>query len=97
MIRIAGVLFALLAFAHPPEAGAAQAWTEGTHYTTLAPPQHTTVPAGKIEVMEVFSYGCVACNRFQPIVEKLKESLPPNAQMVFLPAAFNASEDWPMF
>ena len=97
MNRLIGVLFGLLAFAQAPQSGAAQTWTEATHYALLAPPQHTNVPAGKVEVMEVFSYSCVACNRFQPIVEKLKESLPPNAQMVYLPASFNSSEDWPMF
>ncbi|MGH8136003.1 MAG: thiol:disulfide interchange protein DsbA/DsbL [Steroidobacteraceae bacterium] len=63
----------------------------------LAPPQHTSVAAGQVEVMEVFSYGCIVCNRFQPLVEKLKHSLPPNAQFVLLPASFIASEDWPMF
>jgi thiol:disulfide interchange protein DsbA len=47
--------------------------------------------------MEVFSYGCPACNAFQPVMEKLRHALPANAQLVFLPAAFNLAEDWPMF
>jgi thiol:disulfide interchange protein DsbA len=81
----------------PAAALAAPAWSEGLHYDRLAPEQHTSVPAGKIEVLEVFSYGCIACNRFQPVLEQLKKSLPPNAQMAFLPASFNPSEDWPMF
>ena len=97
MERLIAALLGALALAQPFDIYAAQAWTEGTHYVLLAPVQHTGVPAGKVEVMEVFSYGCVACNRFQPIVEKLKESLPANAQMVYLPASFNSSEDWPMF
>jgi len=42
------------------------------------------------------SMGCPACNGFQPIIDKIKSSLPPNAQLVFLPASFNPSEDWPM-
>jgi len=75
---------------------AAQTWTQGRNYVLLTPAQPTQVPAGKVEVMEVFSYACPACNGFQPVVEQLKRSLPPNAQMVFLPAAFNPSEDWPM-
>lgn len=91
------VLLGLLVFALAPESHAATTWAEGTHYSLLAPVQHTTVPAGKVEVMEVFSYGCPACNSFQPVVEKLKRGLPANAQMVFLPASFNPSEDWPMF
>jgi thiol:disulfide interchange protein DsbA len=72
-------------------------WVEGENYVTLSPVQHTSVPGGKVEVMEVFSYGCPWCNQFQPIIERIKHSLPPNAQMVFLPASFSESEDWPMF
>ena len=87
-------LLALLAFA---DARAADAWVQGKNYTLLAPAQNTTVPAGKVEVMEVFSYGCPACNSFQPTMEKLKRGLPANAQLVLLPASFNAREDWPMF
>lgn len=75
----------------------AQEWKEGTHYFAVSPPQPTTVPAGKVEVMEVFSYGCPACNVFQPIIEQMKAVLPANAQMVYLPASFKPEEDWPMF
>jgi thiol:disulfide interchange protein DsbA len=55
------------------------------------------MPAGKVEVTEVFSYACPACNLFVPTMHKLKASLPPNAVLDFLPASFNPSEDWPMF
>lgn len=75
----------------------AQGWKEGTNYFAINPPQPTTVPAGKVEVMEVFSYACPACNAFQPIMKQLKASLPANAQVVYLPAAFRPDEDWPMF
>jgi thiol:disulfide interchange protein DsbA len=67
------------------------------HYFAVNPPQHTTVPAGKVEVMEVFSYACPACNAFQPFMKQLKYSLPPNAQIVYLPASFIPTEDWPVF
>ena len=80
-----------------PAAAPAATWTEGTNYVRLAPPQQTTVPAGKVEVMEVFSYACPACNVFQPVMAKLRQALPPNAQLAFLAAAFNSQEDWPMF
>jgi thiol:disulfide interchange protein DsbA len=80
-----------------PLAAPAATWTEGIHYVRVTPPQQTTVPAGKVEVIEVFSYACPACNAFQPVMEKLRSTLPPNAQIVFLPAAFNPQEDWPMF
>jgi len=97
MIRLVCSLLtvALLVLLPPGARGAT--WTEGTHYVRLAPPQQTTVPAGKVEVMEVFSYACPACNAFQPVMEKLGHALPANAQLTLLPAAFNPSEDWPMF
>jgi thiol:disulfide interchange protein DsbA len=76
---------------------AAQTWQEGKHFILLNPAQRTTVPRGKIEVLEVFSYGCPGCNSFQPVVAKLEKSLPPNAQMAFLHASFKPAESWPMF
>ena len=97
MRRFIATLLATFAFLLPVATLAAPAWTEGVHYERLAPEQHTNVPAGKVEVLEVFSYGCIACNRFQPVLEQLRKSLPPTAQMAFLPASFIPSEDWPMF
>jgi thiol:disulfide interchange protein DsbA len=87
----------LLVLALGPETHAAQTWTEGEQYQLVRPAQRTTVPAGKVEVLEVFSYGCIACNSFQPIMETLKSKLPANAQMAYLHAAFNTAESWPMF
>jgi thiol:disulfide interchange protein DsbA len=75
----------------------AQNWTEGTNYFPVVPAQHTSVPAGKIEVAEIFSYGCPFCAQFNPLLQQLRKSLPANAQLVFIPASFNPSEDWPMF
>jgi protein dithiol oxidoreductase (disulfide-forming) len=75
----------------------AQVWTEGVNYFLIQPPRPTSVAPGKIEVTEVFSYACPACNIFQPTMHKLKQSLPANAVIDYLPAAFNTAEDWPMF
>lgn len=98
MKKIGFVLAAVLAYASVLPARAAPAqWVEGTNYEVLDQAQPTTVPAGKVEVMEVFSYACPFCNKFEPVMRKLEHSLPPDAQMVFLPAAFNKTEDWPMF
>src|SRR5271170_1661064 len=72
-------------------------WTEGVNYFLIQPARPVSLPAGKVEVTEVFSYACPACNVFQPTMHKLKQSLPPNAVLTYLPAAFNTAEDWPMF
>jgi thiol:disulfide interchange protein DsbA len=78
-------------------AHAATSWTEGRNYFLIAPPRIPAVAPGKVEVTEVFSYGCPACNMFIPTMHKLQKSLPPNVVLDYLPAAFNSSEDWPMF
>ena len=96
MSRSIALLLPLAIFTLAASARAAT-WTEGVQYARIAPAQQTTVPAGKVEVLEVFSYGCPACNAFQPTMDKLRHALPANAQLAFLPAAFNPSEDWPMF
>lgn len=98
MKKIGLMLVAVLAYASLLPAHAAPTrYVEGTDYVVLDQPQATTVPAGRIEVMEVFSYACPFCDKFQPVMHKLERSLPRNAQIVFLPASFNPSEDWPMF
>ena len=74
----------------------AQEWTEGKHYFEIKPAQRPPdAPAGVIEVTEVFSYGCIHCNRATPLMEKIKKSLPSNARLGYLPASFNSSESWP--
>ena len=87
-------LLAVLALTIAASAQAAN-WEAGRQYTVLPQPQRTTVPAGKVEVMEVFSYGCPACNHFRPTMKKLKAALPANAQLVYLPASWNQAENWP--
>jgi thiol:disulfide interchange protein DsbA len=54
------------------------------------------VAPGKIELMEVFSYGCPACNQFRAVMKKLQTSLPANVQMVYLPASWHPEENWPL-
>jgi protein dithiol oxidoreductase (disulfide-forming) len=75
----------------------AQQWVEGKHYFEIKPAQRPEAPAGIVDVTEVFSYGCVFCNRAIPLMDRLKKSLPSNARMSYLPASFNAAESWPLF
>jgi protein dithiol oxidoreductase (disulfide-forming) len=96
MICLALLAVLLYTSALPARAAPAQ-WVEGTNYVVLDQAQPTTVPPGKVEVMEVFSYGCPFCNKFQPVIHQLERTLPRNTQMVFLPASFNPAEDWPLF
>jgi len=96
-ITRSAVLAALLAIGVASALEAAPVWTEGVNYFLIEPARAPSVPHGKVEVTEVFSYGCPACNQFVPTMQKLKQSLPANAVLDYLPAAFNQNEDWPMF
>ena len=80
-----------------PSAPAAPKWVEGRNYFPVRPARPTGLPAGKVQVTEVFSYACPACNQFQPTMRKLEHSVPANVVINFVPASFNSAEDWPMF
>jgi len=95
MIR-AGVLVSLLC-ALASVAWADPTWREGDNYFLVQPAQPTSVAAGKVEVLEVFSYACPACNKYYPVIDKLKTLLGAKVQWRFLPAAWHAEEDWKNF
>jgi protein dithiol oxidoreductase (disulfide-forming) len=98
MMRISGAIVAIFMLMAASAAGAADAtFVEGKQYRALSPTVPVSTPPGIVEVVEVFSYGCPACNAALPMTQKLKESLPRTAQLVLIPAAFNPSEAWPMF
>jgi protein dithiol oxidoreductase (disulfide-forming) len=97
MIRRLVALCTLSATFLPLVAFAETTWTEGTNYSLITPSLHTSVPAGKIEVTEVFSYGCPHCSEFRPVMKQMKAALPPNVVITMIPASFNPAEDWPMF
>jgi thiol:disulfide interchange protein DsbA len=92
----AALLGAGLLFVAASMVQAADEWSEGRNYFVVRPAQPTGLPAGKVAVTEVFSYGCPACNKFVATADKIRQSLPANAELDFLPAAFNPAEDWPM-
>jgi thiol:disulfide interchange protein DsbA len=71
-------------------------WVEGKNYFLIDPAQPTSHP-GKIEVTEVFSYACPACNAYHSTVDQIARSLPAGAVMNYLPAAFRPDENWPLF
>ena len=60
---------------------------EGTHYVRLGQPVATT-PAGKIEVIEFFWYGCPHCHAFEPALESWVRRLPADVAFRRVPVAF---------
>ena len=95
-MRIALLLLVLL-YSWLPAAAAETTWIEGQHYFVVEPAQATHVPAGKVELVEVFSYACPACNLYNPLINKLKAQLPAKAQLTYLPASWHSEEDWKTF
>lgn len=74
-----GLLTAQGAFAAP--------LTEGRHYTELQLPQPTE-PAGKVEVIEFFWYGCPHCAEFEPMLKGWVKKLPGDVAFRKVPAVF---------
>jgi protein dithiol oxidoreductase (disulfide-forming) len=96
MKRLALLCVALLGPALALPAKAQLLWVEGEHYERINPVVPPTTP-GKVEVTEVFSYGCPYCYAALPLAERIKASLPPYAQMNYVHASFVPAEAWPMF
>jgi thiol:disulfide interchange protein DsbA len=78
-------------------ADTASDFREGINYSVLPVKQPSQAAPGKVEVTEVFSYGCPACNQFQPMMARLKAALPKNAQLVLVHASWSKAESWPLF
>lgn len=90
-----GLLLSLLLL--PMAAQAQLRWQEGQHFKTLPQPVPSSAPAGKIEVTEIFSYGCIYCFRAKDPTRELAAGLPADAVLTYVHAAFNPGEAWPMF
>ncbi|HTQ98581.1 MAG TPA: thiol:disulfide interchange protein DsbA/DsbL [Candidatus Acidoferrum sp.] len=61
---------------------------EGTHYETIAKPVRTADP-NKIEVTEVFWYGCPHCYAFEPLIDNWLKKLPADVAFVRSPGMWN--------
>jgi thiol:disulfide interchange protein DsbA len=88
---IAGTLLAAMCGIPAASAAApAIALVEDYNYHTLPTPEPVST-AGKIEVLEVFSYGCVHCFEYQPAVRAWAERRPKDVSLVLMPATFNGN------
>jgi protein dithiol oxidoreductase (disulfide-forming) len=85
-----GVAAALLA-ATGAQAQGGPAPVEGKDFVRLPAPAPVAAPAGTVEVVEFFSYGCPHCYAFEPLLEPWVKKLPADVAFRRVPAAFNAS------
>ncbi len=70
----------------PAVSNAAATFTDGKGYQTLASPQPVS-PAGKVVVLEFFSYGCGHCAQFEPELEAWARKLPRHVVLERVPVA----------
>ena len=63
-------------------------FVEGTHYTRLESPLRTA-DASKIEVIELFWYGCVGCYAFEPLISGWESVQPADVDHKRLPAVWD--------
>jgi len=61
---------------------------EGKDYLALRTPAPTDVPAGKVEVLEFFSYNCPHCAALEPSLEAWSKKLPADAVLRRVPVPF---------
>jgi len=78
------VLMSLSVAAH------AETWKEGVHYRRLDTPVRTENP-DRIEVAEVFWYGCPHCYHLKPLAEAWEAQAPDYVDYVRIPAALGRS------
>ncbi len=63
-------------------------YKEGVAYQKIKPPVPTST-GDKIEVVELFWYGCPHCYDFDPYVKRWLMRKPANVEFIHLPAVFN--------
>jgi thiol:disulfide interchange protein DsbA len=64
-------------------------YVEGTHYEAIEKPVRTEDPS-KIEVTEVFWYGCPHCYAFEPLINSWAGKLPADVAFVRSPGIWSA-------
>ncbi len=65
-------------------------YIEGTHYQRISPQVPTSTEEGKIEVVELFWYGCSHCYALEPYLEIWLDEKPDNVSFTRIPAVLNA-------
>lgn len=80
-----------IVLAHADVTDTPRTWkfSEGQHYDRLVPTQPTVGGAGKIEVAELFMYGCPHCYALEPRINAWVETADPDLRFVRIPASFN--------
>ncbi|MCL1635773.1 thiol:disulfide interchange protein DsbA/DsbL [Luteimonas sp. SX5] len=84
--------WSLLAALLIPALAGAQVLIPGTDYDELAQGQPFEPLNGKVEVVEIFAYGCHFCAQFQPLVDQWKRKLPADVRFTYVPATYSLDD-----
>ena len=68
---------------------AGEQYIAGQHYAVLETPVATAAPESVVEVVEVFSYMCIHCYTFDPMLSNWHKAQDATVDFVRLPAVFN--------
>lgn len=60
-------------------------WKPGVNYDPMVPAQPTAAPPGKVEVLEVFWYGCPHCYALEPFIAAWRKTKPDYIEFVRVP------------
>ncbi len=82
-----GLLLALPALGLSGQS-AAQEYTAGEDYALITPAQPGGSD-GKVQVVEMFWYGCPHCFEFEPMLRDWEKSKPEHVEFIKMPAIFN--------
>jgi thiol:disulfide interchange protein DsbA len=79
------------ASAPPSSAASTPKFVAGSQYQVLAPAQPTVGEShGKVEVAEIFMFGCPHCAAFEPLLQNWLKTAPSYVSFVRIPAPWNA-------
>jgi thiol:disulfide interchange protein DsbA len=79
------------AAATPASPSSMSQWQAGVNYTVLGYPLAPSLPKGKVEVNEVFWYGCSHCYHLDPYLENWKKTKPAYVEFVRIPVMWGPS------
>jgi len=68
-------------------------YAEGEYFNKLTSAQGTSSSAGKIEVAEVFWYGCSHCYNLEPVLSDWVKKLPADVSFVRIPVMWNPTNE----
>lgn len=72
-----------------PESGQASEFKEGTDYKVISPSIPVQASADKVEVSELFWYGCPHCYHLEPTISKFLQKKPENVEFRRVPATLS--------